>query len=197
LTKLYPSCGYIHRAVDGVLALRAEHNIGPDEVVGGTVTIPGRNTEILQFSVPRTPMQARFSMHYSIAVALCFGKVGISDFKEPALERTEVRTLLSRVRLEGHPITPASTDLNSLELDVVELHLDNGKTLTKSIEYPRGSPQNPISNEALINKFDACTQGVSSTEAAAAAKSRLVELDGLPDIRELTQYLSVPSTTSR
>lgn len=189
--KLYPCCSYINRTIDGVLALRASHGFTVPEVEGVTITIPGRNAEILTFPEPRDAMQARFSMEYCVAVAIERGSLTVADFTPESVARPEVRTLLPLVRMQGHPITDTSSDLATQEPDVIRVRLKGGREFTKSVGHARGSPELPLSEGELMAKFDDCANGVLDENGASAVKAALTRFDSIDDVGDLTRHLRV------
>ena len=78
--KRYPCCGSTHRIVDGILALRAQYDFAAEDVVQVEVLVGYGNMINLPFDHPQNEMEARFSMQYSVAVALLYGRLGLADF---------------------------------------------------------------------------------------------------------------------
>lgn len=110
--KLYPSCAYTHRSLDGVLALRERYNIQFDDIHSVTSRIPAHNAGILTHPDPQSETEARFSMQYCLATALYNGNLSPSDFEIEALWRPAVRDFLPRVKLETHPLNANSRVMN-------------------------------------------------------------------------------------
>ncbi len=192
--KLFPCCSFLHRAIDAMLYLRENHNLTAGDVDKITVTIPVRNMDILDYPDPKSGMLARFSMHYCVAVALIYGQLTPSDFKEEALERSEVRALLPLIDFCGHPETAANDDPNNQDPDVVTVRLKDGSEYTRSVDHPRGSPEIPVSHAELLAKFNSCASRFEGDELTAATKA-LEEFDTLPTVSQLTRHLVFRATT--
>lgn len=190
VTKIYPCCGFVHRPVDAILELRATHGLTVKEVQGITVTIPCRNMDILIYPEPRTDTQARFSMHYCVAVALLTGRLMAADFLPSALIRSEVRSLIPLIELRGHPLTSASLDPSTQEPDVVTVHLKDGRTLSKSVDHARGTPELPLSEAETTAKFEYCAAQLSTADRAAAWAA-LQRFETLDEVGELTRHLVI------
>ncbi len=190
VTKIYPCCGFIHRPVDAILELRAIHDLTAKEVQGITVTVPCRNMDILVYPEPKTDTQARFSMHYCVAVALLMGQLTAADFLPSALSRPEVRALIPLIELCGHPLTSASLDPSTQEPDVVTVHLKDGQTFSKSVDHARGTPALPLSEAETTAKFEYCAARLSSTDRAAAWAA-LQHFETLNEVGELTRHLVI------
>ncbi len=185
VVKPYPCCGYIHGTLDGILDLRQSEGLSASDVAAVTARIPARNAEILMYPRPETPMQARFSLPYCAAVAVLYGKLGVADFAPEAVLRPEVRAWLPKVTLETHPIHERSSDLACLEPAVVTLHLAGGGERRIEVAHPRGTPQRPLSDADMSDKFRSCAAGALSAEAAAAAEASVAGLESLANVRAL------------
>jgi 2-methylcitrate dehydratase PrpD len=181
--KPYPCCSYTTSAIDGVLSLRAEHGLTPNEVAEVIAHIPARNIELLKFPKPENELEARFSMEFCLAVALHRGAVLVADFTPTAIAEKKVRALLPRIRMEALPETA--------EHENVTILLHDGRTLERTVEHPRGSAALPFSEDELLAKFDSCMDGVLGVDDATALKQALINIESLDDIRDLTQYLSL------
>ena len=66
----------------------------------------------------------------------------------------------------------------------------DGAVLRHRIEHMHGTPQNPITQDELIEKFLHNAQGVLDDAAAHAAIDRILDLDRATDIREVFAPLS-------
>lgn len=148
--KIHASCGHTHGAIDAILMLREKYNIKPedvDRIIVGTypiaVDVVGRNYE------PKTAQEAKFSLPYCLAVALVYGKVGLSEFSEENLRNPQIQKLLRKVEVV---IAPEYVNAR-LGCAKVTLYTVNGKEFTCNINVPKGYPKNPVSKEELERKF--------------------------------------------
>lgn len=183
--KPYPCCSYTTSVIDGLLSLRSEHGFNPEEVEEVIARIPDSHLGFLKFPQPEDELEARFSMEYCLAVALHRGAVVVADFTPAALVDEEVRALMPKVRME------ALTD--PAGHDNVTVRLDDGRTLDRTVEHPRGSAVIPFGEDELLAKFDSCVDGLLEPYAAAALKQALLDLESLDDIRGLTRHLNPAS----
>ncbi len=189
--KPYPCCSYATAAIDGLLALRAEHCITADDVAGITIAIPHRNIEVLKFPVPRDELEARFSMEYCIATAILNGAVTVADFSPEAVARADVRALLPRIRMSPLAAPEVSVAAVHPQPETVTIQLTDGCELTKTMTQVRGSPALPLNEAELMAKFDACVSGFLDPTDRVSLKTALMKLDVLDDIRDITRHLSI------
>src|SRR5689334_6758448 len=73
--KPYPSCALTHSAIDALLALRAEHALGADQVEDIEVGVNHVVPEVLRHNRPATGLEKKFSMQFCAAEALATGRV--------------------------------------------------------------------------------------------------------------------------
>ena len=189
--KPYPCCSYATAAIDGLLALRAEHGITADDIAGVTIAIPHRNIEVLKFPDPRDELEARFSMEYCIAAAILNGAVTVADFSPEAVNRAGVRALLPRIQMSPLPEPASSAPAGRSQPETVTIQLTDGRELTKTMTQVRGSPALPLNETELMAKFDTCVSGFLDPTDRVSLKTALMNLDVLDDIRDITRHLSI------
>lgn len=189
IVKRYPCCAYIHRAVDGLLTLRAQHGLTAESARQVRVAIPSRNKEILPFTVPETPSEARFSMEYCLAVALDQGSLGECDFTAEAIARDPVRALIPKIAFAGLPVTAQSSDLATEEADRVAVIGEDGEEQAIEVLYAKGHPRNPLSEAELQAKFEDCAQDLLAPAALVAAQRSLMALSEQSSLTRLTEAL--------
>ena len=190
--KPYPCCSYATASIDGLLALRADYDLVPEEVIGITATIPARNIEVLKFPKPADELEARFSLEYCLAVALLNGEVVVGDFTPTAVLHEPARALLSRIHMEALPELTGSPS-GGFEPETVTVDLADGRSVARTISEVRGSSALPLTEAELMEKFDSCVAGSLSKKTAELLKQSLLGIDTLDDIRDLTRHLPTGS----
>ncbi len=195
--KLYSCCGHTHTAIDSALDLRASQawqgTEALDRVAAVEIGTYGPGYEIVREMNPRTPYQAKFSLAYVVAAALLEGWVGLAQFDESRFGPAGVRepaiaALLGRTTVTVDPLLtamyPAAWPAR------LRLRLTDGTTLEAGGDYPRGNPENPVSTEALEDKFASLVTprlGADVTRRALALVRRLPEI---PDMRAVVANLT-------
>jgi len=187
--KLYPCCGSAHRVLDGVLALRKEHGFTAEDVRQVDTKVGFGNKRNLMYDDPQQEMEGRFSMNYCVAVALRYGRVSLSDFTPDALHRPEVRALLPRVTMEAYPAGAEGPDpVDRLPHEIV-VTLKDGRKLTDTVTWARGTIQNPFDEADLAAKYRDCCEGFLSPDDFDAAQEALRNITALTSVRDLTRHL--------
>lgn len=179
--KRYPNCGSVHRSLDGLLELRAMHQLTADNVARILVRAPASHLANLMHPDPQDPMQAKFSLEYNLAVGLVRGMVTLADFEPSVLHQREVRAVMNKVHTEA-------VDLLESQFPT-EVHIENnaGERFSISIEMPLGSSIKPLNNKQIKKKFDSCVNPFLEAEATGHLYHRLSDYDALlTDVLALT-----------
>lgn len=148
--KKYPMCYAAHRAIDGMLDLREEHDIEVGSIVEIHVCANKRSMIPLVHHQPRTGLQGKFSMQYAMAAAALDGYVGLASFTDEAVTRSSVQSLMQRVSCAEAP------GAQMPRWNTVSVVLASGVTLHKHITTLRGASTSPLSDQALNAKWRDC-----------------------------------------
>ena len=142
--KPYPSCRHTHCGIEAAIALRDELSgmgKGIDDIERVELYIYENAIRIAgQIRVPATMDEAKFSVHYSLAVALATGNYTLDDLGRKPTDA--LRALVAKTELIPDP---------SME----------GARLEKTVLLPKGDPVNPFSWEDMRRKLDACLSGTA------------------------------------
>jgi 2-methylcitrate dehydratase PrpD len=111
-------------------------------------------------TAPRTPLEGKFSVPYCIALGLAGYRVVSSDFNQKAYDDPAVADVVPRVTLEAIADQPASKAF-------IEVTLEDGERLHGETQCVLGHPDNPLSWEALREKFDGLVEPVLGADRCA------------------------------
>ena len=187
--KPYACCRYTHPLIDGVLALRDRHGIAPEDVErvrlgvlsGGAVLIA---EPIERKREPANVVDAQFSAPFGAAVALVFGKAGLAEHSDEALADPRVRALMSRTDCVRDPSLDATYP--SKWEGSVEIELRDGRRVRQHIEFALGEPENPVSRDALVERFVELAGVLLDAGAARPLAARLLDLDAERELPRLS-----------
>lgn len=148
--KLYAACRHCHPAIEAAIALRNDINLQPEqvdkvEVYTYKLAVGGHDhTKIQGIS------SAKLSTPYSVALGIVKGNAGFEDFNEDNLHDADIVELTRKVRVfEDEDLTAQSPAIRGAN---VIIRLKDEKKIEKCVLYPKGEPENPISNEEIIQK---------------------------------------------
>lgn len=154
--KPYPCGSLTHPAMSAAAQLREEHGFKPDDVERVRVGASRHMLNTLIHHRPSTELESKFSMEYGIAVVLIQGRAGLHDFTDEAVNRPEVQSLLERIDFYVNEAADAG-QFNTMR-SYIEVELRDGRVLEATAEFAKGSPQIPMGQEELSEKFDECVR---------------------------------------
>lgn len=179
IPKRHPCCGSTHYVVDMVLDLRAQHGFTADDIETLDCLVDIANARNLSYADPQDEMQARFSMHYCVALALVQDRIGLADFTLAQIARPEIRQLL--------PLTTMTARSREEELaggrlpHEVVIRLKDRTVLKAERQHAKGSIADPFDDTDRAAKFADCCARLGST-ATAELYTALIRLDEQPDL---------------
>lgn len=182
--KRYPVCYASHRAIDAVIALRAEAGLAPAEVGGVTVSLGRAPAATLRYADPRNGLEAKFSLQHNLAAALVDGAVGFAQLADDYVRRPDVAALYPLTRTEL--VDEECPDEPGMALhDRVVIAMRDGRRLDSGpIRHPRGHARAPLSDAELEAKFlDCARRGGGAGGEGLLARLRVMET--LPSLDEL------------
>lgn len=180
--KKYPMCYATHRALDGLLDLRAAHGLRLPDVDAVFVRTNRGGLAPLIHHRPVTGLDAKFSMEYAVAAALHDGNIGLGSFTDEAVRRPAIQAFLPRVTAveDGGPSLPRCASLS--------VRLRDGNTLDRRVERLRGAANDPLDPDEMRRKARDC---LGFAGASAGADTLFAAIDAFPEMgaRELVDVL--------
>ena len=184
--KPYACCRWSHSAIDGVLKLAREHNLQP----GGIKKIQVEGFQAVTMLCDYTPINtvaAQYSIPFSIALALYYGRIGPAELTEANVQAPELLALAERVAVS---VTPEIDQLFP-EKAAARVTLDTAQgNFTTTVEYPRGDPSNPLSDSELEEKFRRLTVEVIGEENSQQLMEVVAQLEHMDSVKSLARLLS-------
>jgi 2-methylcitrate dehydratase PrpD len=190
--KQYPCCHCAHAAIAAVSSIADERDLAPESIGEIRVSVSEMAAAALDEGFPTTADEARFSLPYLLGRAVLDGTVGFEAFEPAAYRDPAVRTVAERVRMDVNE----SRDVSSLRT-TVELTTTTEETARREDVSPPGSPDNPMSEEALSAKFEKCRQRLDVDRSTAvdseAYQSSAGDSDTYRSLRTLSEQPSIRS----
>lgn len=185
--KKYGFCTYIHTSVDALTTLLKENNLNGSDIVSVEAvlaTFPFRY--VGSNPAPDTIQTALFSTHYCLGEVLVCGGIRSDSFTNPEslkdVDRLEAMTKVNVVSNEE--LDPQS------RRSTVTVTLKDGEKLVRSFDEWIGSPQHPITLEAVA---DICLPFLQKATDRSSAK-RIIDictnLENEKDVFELMDIVT-------
>ncbi|MEE8350602.1 MAG: MmgE/PrpD family protein [Rhodospirillales bacterium] len=178
--KNHAACGHTHAAIDGVLALRKEHNLTPENVKRIHAASFQKALEICGNDNPQTIFEAKFSLPYVAAMALRTGRVRMEAFSEELLADQDLRAIIAKVEVSVDADLEAQ--FPKRRAANISIETTDGETLKHYAPTRKGDPDNPLTDDELAEKFLELTGSVLGDEGAAELLDALWRLDEAADL---------------
>ena len=192
--KSHACCRYKQGSIDGILNVMRENNLKPEEVKQVTLGILKSGFPIvaepaeLKYN-PKTLVDAQFSMPFGAVVAMIYGRASLSEYTLQNIESAKVKEMMRRVscveNAELEKVFPKQWPAS------VELVTEDGRRFSTRVDYPKGDPENPLTWEELISKFDDLTSAIYSTERRRRLVMQVRALEQESSMKGLCQLVTV------
>jgi 2-methylcitrate dehydratase PrpD len=154
--KLWPACRGTHPFIGMALDWRERPEADPDEIERIAIEIGDVQTMLVEPRerkiAPSTVIDAKFSIPFTLALALRRGRVTLDDFSSESLEDPRIRDLAGRVEVLVRP----EWDRSRAASGAMTISFKNGSEARLEASDSLGSPSRPVSTEQLAEKFINC-----------------------------------------
>jgi 2-methylcitrate dehydratase PrpD len=181
--KYFASCGHTHSAIDSILQATHGKPMAVAEIDRVDVSVYQAALDLLGNVEANTPYVAKFNLPFCVATALKYGHVNLSDFTPKRLEEPDLRRFMEKIEIHSDP--DLSRKYPRLWPAKVEITTRRGETLKGSSDYPKGDPENPLTEDELIQKFKGLTDTILSESAAETIIERVMNLENVDNVTEL------------
>jgi 2-methylcitrate dehydratase len=189
--KFFPTEALTHAPISAVLDLVKKNDLHPDQVAKIQIRSLARAADILSDPSkydPHTKETADHSLPYVIAAALVDRQVTPAQFEMAKIMDPTIRAQLKKVEVVADPeiekVFPA------LQRVVVTITKSDGQTVTEQLDYPKGDPRNPLTDQEIEEKFAALAEGVLSSQAQEKLKNAIWNLEKLGSVSKLMALMN-------
>ncbi len=184
--KAFPTEALTHTPISAVLDIVREHDLAPKDVAKVRIRSLARAADILADPTkydPRTKETADHSLPYVIAAAIVDRQVTPAQFEADRIMDATIREQLDKVEVVADP--EIESVFPQLQRVAATIETTDGRALSKELDYPKGDPRNPLSDEEIEQKFDALATPILSDKARTRIKKAVWNLDRQDSIRSL------------
>jgi 2-methylcitrate dehydratase PrpD len=160
--KLYAACRHCHSSIEAAFNIRRNNQLLLEEIkeikIDTYEYVIGRHdhTKIQGTS------SAKMSIPYSTVIALLFGKATDKEFSSNMILEPEIHFLLEKVKIcENEELSALVPQMRPAILTITKK--DNTK-YTERINFPKGEPENPLTDQELIDKFVSLARYANKTD---------------------------------
>ena len=143
--KPYASCRHSHSAVEAAIKIHKEVDVDKIEsifVETYKLGVKGHDhTDI------RGVASAKLSTPYAVAAGVLYGRADLSVF-DPLDEK--IIKLAQKIKVKELP--ELTLECPNKRIAIVTVIMDNGKRIQQRVDYAKGEPENPMTEEDLFQK---------------------------------------------
>ncbi len=185
--KYHASCRHSHAPIDAILELRSQTPLRPEDIEKVNVYTYTIAAKLIDGKQVSTPVSGKMSLPYSAAVAILYGRVGLSEFKPKILTDPTVGALMEKIGVYADP------DFDKLVPDHrgarAEILLKGGRKLSSTVLDPKGEPENPGTPSDIYDKFRLLAGTVFKSAKVEKIMEKIENLEKVKDISELNSLL--------
>jgi 2-methylcitrate dehydratase len=178
--KAFPTEALTHTHISATLKTIINHNIGYDEIDSVIITTIARACDIL-FDIskyrPESRETADHSLPYCIAAAIVDRKITTQSFSDKKMQDPRIWEIIGKIKGE------ASEEFGNMfpakQPSKVVIRTKSGMEYSEYLEYPKGDPREPMTEEDLENKFNALSGNLLSKKRQAEIKNMIFDCDKL------------------
>ena len=152
--KPIPTCRMTHGAVEGVMALMDEVGFTAEDVeeVNVMQLTHGMYITDEKVGVDSYYKTCQFNLPYIVACVIADGEVTERQFTKERIADPGVHELAEKIKVKPDEVLD-SIYPEECRPTTVEVKTKDGKVYTKRVDYPKGEPRNPLTDEELYDKF--------------------------------------------
>ena len=188
--KRWPCCYCTYRPIGGVLEFLEQHQFRVEDITEIRVGFPPGTADALILETPTSGVAAKFSTAYVLAALIVDRELSLATFTDEQVRRPEIKTLMAKIK--SYDVT--DSNVYNANVGYADLSISIGAdNYHVRVERTPGSPQWPVTDEDLKEKFHLCCDAVAGQAHASTILSTAEQCKDLTSIRKLTALLSFKS----
>lgn len=168
LFKYHAACYGTHETIEGVLRLKSEHRLKPEDIRQIQLTVPRGNLAMCNINEPATALEGKFSLRFTAALAMAGDDTSEQAFTDGAVRSPKLVELRDLVTVAGRE-RGAGTEVTVITTSGAELHA------SVNLETPADDLQLQLAR--LESKFGSLARPVIGSAAAEELRARIGRLE--------------------
>jgi 2-methylcitrate dehydratase PrpD len=173
--KRFPCHITAHTSVQAIIDLRAEHGYAVADIRSIHIAGNDKMAGVNNIPSPADIMMAQYSIPFCVALAHMRDPCDPRSFDETALRDPQIRALAQRVKItvDKERAAPLAA--------TVTITLQDGRVLTRSVADFKGTPEQPLEQDELRDKFLMLTRHCAADDMDGMF-DRLQDLENEPSL---------------
>ncbi|MCH8567436.1 MAG: MmgE/PrpD family protein [Balneolales bacterium] len=148
--KPYAACRYCHPAIEASIELSCTHEIDPKQIKEIHVSTYELAVKSHDHTIIPNTSSAKMSIPFSVATALVNRMGGIDAFSEKNVSNEVINQLTKKVIVTAD--TKFTDSFPDKSIALVSVVMNNSEKFSKQVMYPKGEPENPLTDVELMQK---------------------------------------------
>jgi 2-methylcitrate dehydratase PrpD len=182
--KICPSCRATHFGMEAALNFRQKYTVDAEQITEVECHVPNHMESVLFYHDPQKGLEGKFSLEYVLARTLLDGTPKIDDFTDKRVNEPKIKNLMQRIKWNS--FVP---DAGTFGAPDFVIKLNDGTQFYSKIEFPRGEPENPVTDDILIEKYQNCASFVLPQETKNQVQDLILNLEDVENISQLAELL--------
>lgn len=188
--KAFPAEALTHTHISATLKVVTENDIKPDDIETVTVRAIARAVDILfdpEKYRPASRETADHSLPYCIAAAVVDRKITTEQFNEDRIKDPVIGEVIQKVK--GEASEEFERMFPAKQPSKVTIKLKNGVSHSAQLDYPKGDPREPMTDQDLRNKFASLAADSLSKEKQEEIRKVVWDLESFDNINRFMGIL--------
>lgn len=186
--KPYPSGVLTHPSMDALKFLMRDEKLTAADVAGVSLNAGSNVLGPIRFRIATTELEGKFSFAFLLSAIILRGRCGKDEFTDAFVQSDECQAMQHRVETHfDQGIEDMGWDKIRSRVEVVT---HDGRRFERwADEAYRGGPDNPLSDDELVEKFADNAAGLLDADRQARVTDLVWRLETLPDVGVLLDAL--------
>jgi 2-methylcitrate dehydratase len=188
--KAFPTEALTHTHISATIKVVTEHDIKPEDIDTVTVTTIARAVDILFDPAKYKPASretADHSLPYCIAAAIVDRKITTDQFSEERIKDPKIMGVINKIK--GEASVEFEKNFPAKQQSKVTIKLKNGQVHSAQLDYPKGDPREPMTDEDLQNKFAGLSSHLLSDKKQKQIREAIWDLESFKTINDFMKIL--------
>jgi len=192
--KPYP-CGNLQQpAMDALRDLVLQHDLQPGALERLAVKSHRLMPLNLTYHRPRTGLEGKFSMEFSLASILVLRRAGLAEYSDEVVNRPDIQEVIGKTDYTTFSDEEAEAKGYTLWTTFLDLRMKDGRTYSARAEVAKGSATMPMTDAEVARKFRECAAFAGwPGDRTEMIIERVLKLETVRDIRDVTRLLGKES----
>lgn len=188
--KFYSCVGSNHTTLDAIREIQAARRFSADQVT--KIVVHGSQVTMDHVGWKYRPeglTSAQLNLPFCVATLLLEGDCFVDQFSEDIVADPRRMAFAEKVEVR-HDADITARGSKYRHMVRVEVHLNDGSLLERTIEAPRGSERNFASEEQIVEKFETLAVHALPRTQVAALRDAVLDLQNLDDSARLAGLMA-------